>query len=78
MEISGDRYMNEDLRREIIPLRGSIVAAAERLPVPSRFEVRPHPDASAIVITDAATGREITVPLFAYGEVRRVLDGLFS
>jgi hypothetical protein len=55
-----------------------MVGAAETFPLPSRFQTEAHPDRPAIIITDATTGRQATVSLYAYGATRQVLNELFG
>ena len=78
MEVADDRIMEPALREEVIGLRGSIVAAARRTPLPDRFTERPHGERPAWIITDQETGREATVPLFAYAPARELLAALFG
>ncbi len=70
--------MNEALRQEVQQTRRSILGAAEQHPLPERFCAEPHSDSPSMVITDRETGRETTVALFAYGDVRRALNELFG
>lgn len=75
---SGDARLNPDLALQLAGLRGGMVAAAEREPMPERFSAVPHPDRPAMVIVDENTGRSTTVGLYAYAETRRVLRELFA
>lgn len=66
---------------EIAGLQVGIIAAAERAGLPARFEVvalQAGPGQPDRAIRDTASGAQAPVPLFAYGEVRRVLAALFS
>jgi hypothetical protein len=63
---------------EIQPLQSSILDAAERHPVPDRFVITPAASMPRMHILDMVTGRSSQVPLYAYGEVRRVLADLFG
>lgn len=58
-------------------LSGMIAVAAERNPLPERFFTLPAAG-PAVYVHDKQTGRRAEVPLFAYGEVRRVLSELFG
>lgn len=78
MEISNDKTCNPELREEVQSLRGGLVSVAERNELPERFQVTPNKDHPRMEITDNTTGRTTVVPLFGYGEVRKVLNDLFS
>jgi hypothetical protein len=73
-----DARLNPELREQTQTLRGEMADAAERQPMPPRFSAESDPNRPAMIITDAQTGRQTTVPLFAYGEVRAALTELFS
>ena len=78
MEISSDKNCNNVLREEVQGLRGGIKAQAEKHELPAWFEATPHPDRPAMIIEDTMSGKSTIVPLFAYGEVRKVLTDLFA
>jgi hypothetical protein len=75
--ISSDESLNRPLKEDVTTLRGGIVDQAEKVELPSRFAVEPHKDLPRMIITDTETDKSIEVPLFAYGEVRKVLSSLF-
>lgn len=77
METSQDKHLNPQLKEAVQGLRGGIVAQANKNPIPERFMCEPHPDHPRVIITDTETGKTTDVPLFAYGEVRKVLTELF-
>lgn len=76
MRISSDSKKNPALAGELSSLRGDMVAAAEKAPLPERYDARPHPDQPAMIILDHDTGRTTVVPIFAYGAVRQALADL--
>ena len=70
--------MNPALRADISEVRGSIIDAAEKIPMPARFTVAPSLHSPSVIVTDSETGRSVQVPLFGYGVVRETLTGLFG
>jgi hypothetical protein len=76
--LESDAEKNPALREELGELRGGIMAQAHRNPLPARFQEQACSDRPAVCITDSTTGRQVTVPLFALGEVRQTLNGLFA
>jgi hypothetical protein len=62
---------------EVVSLQGAIVGQAEKNPLPDRFVVNPLVNSPHVWIIDTETGRKTEVPLFAYGNVRQVLNELF-
>ena len=78
MENTSDKDLNPQLKEQVQGLRGGIVAQAHNRPIPDRFICEGHPDRPAVIITDSETGKQVTVPLFAYGEVRTTLSALFG
>lgn len=58
-------------------LQNIILQQAEKASLPARFKVCKK-NSPRIVITDIETERSVEVPLFAYGEVRDVLNTLFA
>lgn len=77
-EIASDARKSPQLREELGSLRGGMVQAAEKRPLPARFTAQASPTRPSYTITDSETGKSATVPLFAYGEVREALASLFS
>jgi hypothetical protein len=59
-------------------VRGAIVAQAERVSLPARFEVVLAVDRPQGIITDLETGRQAPVPLYALGAVCKLLQALFG
>lgn len=76
--ISTDSNLSKSLKEEVTSLRGGIVGQANKNKIPSRFEVEMHKDLPRAIITDAETHKSIEVPLYAYGEVRKVLNCFFE
>ena len=76
--IETDERLNEVLKQEVQEVRGSIVSQAEKNELPSRFNVIPCEGSPSMVIHDTHTGRKVTVPIFAYGEVRKAIKALFD
>lgn len=76
--ISSDSKLNPVLKEEVTSLRGGMLAQAEKNQLPSRFEVQSHKEFPSMIIRDRKSGNITEVPLFAYGEVRRVLNDLFK
>jgi hypothetical protein len=76
--IDSDRDANPALAAELGTVRGSMCDAAEKFPIPNRFDVIPCEDSPRMIIRDKQTGREARVPLYAYGAIRAALSELFS
>lgn len=76
--VTADERLHPRLKDQLQSLRGAMVGAAETFPLPRRFQTEAHPDRPAIIITDAATGRQASVSLYAYGATRQVLNELFG
>jgi len=76
--ISSDENMYPELKQQVQSIRGSISERANANPLPQRFTVEQSHTTPSMVITDTITGNATKVPLFAYGEVRNVLNDLFS
>lgn len=73
-----DEDTHPEWQRRIGEMRGGMVGAAERHPMPDRFSAVPDPDSPAMIICDEATGRSHSVGLYAYGAVREALQALFG
>lgn len=73
-----DNNLNGELKKQVSTLRGGIVEQANKQDLPSRFQVEAHKDLPKMIVTDKETDRCVEVPLFSYGEVRRVLNSLFK
>ena len=78
MKIISDRRMNPVLQKEVQELRGSILEQVEQNELSSRFKCEKLQTEPSMLITDTETDRQTIVPLFAYGEVRRILKDLFE
>jgi hypothetical protein len=76
--IVSDESLNKQLKEDVQDLRGCILGSAEKQPLPDRFTVTASKDKPEMIITDNKTGKSTLTPLFAYGEVRRVLSDLFN
>lgn len=70
--------LNGERKSDVTSLRGGIVGAAEKNPLPARFEVEYSATHPRVIISDKQTGRKVEVPLFGYGVVREVLNTLFG
>ena len=77
-EIIQDANLHPKLRAEVGELRGAMVEASEKVPLPKRFKVLPMLSSPSMVIVDKLTKRSTQVPLYAYGAVRKVLAELFK
>lgn len=66
------------LASQLQGIRGGMVGAAEKMPLPSRFAVTPCTDAPRLTIRDIETGRETTIGLCDYYGARKVLGDLFG
>lgn len=77
-EIKSDEKLNPQLKEEVTTLRGGILSQAEKNELPSRFSVKSADNSPSMIITDNDTGKQVKVPLFAYGDVRKVLNKLFG
>ena len=74
-----DRKLNKELQKEVQGLRGSILEAADKQSLTERFLIKENPrEGASRIIVDTETGRETSVPLFAFREVKEALDNLFG
>lgn len=78
MDIDNNSKLNPTLRDELGFLRGGMIRAAERTPMPNRFSAEAHDSRPAVVVTDAHTGRKTTVALCNYQGVRQALNELLG
>ena len=78
MKIKGDENLDPALAEEVQGVRGIILGEAESNPLPKRFTAQAASDGPYMYIVDNETNRTTKVPLFAYGETRRVLTELFG
>jgi hypothetical protein len=69
--------MNKALRKQVKGLQAGIMGAAEQNPLPQRFTVDPVSGKPFVRIHCLSTGKLAEVPLFAYGEVRKVLSAFY-
>lgn len=76
--VRSDARLNPALREDLQGVRSLLHEAAEQQPLPLRFTTENDPNRPAVIITDKTTGRQTTVPLFAYLEVRAALTELFA
>lgn len=74
---STDKHLNPRLADEVAGVRGALSQAAERVPIPRRFEVVDHPDRPAVIIVDTVTGRSVEMGLCDYYGARVLLATLF-
>jgi hypothetical protein len=59
-------------------LQGGMMDAADEQPLPERFRVTYADPGNRVLLTDAETGRQVFVGVFALREVRKVLFDLFG
>ena len=76
--VRSDANLNPELANQIQTLRGGMASVAEQQPIPARFTSEADPNKPAFIITDTLTGRQTTVALYAYREVRQSLTELFA
>lgn len=57
-------------------LQETIFRIGDEQPIPERFYVKNH--GNMVELTDLETGRTTVIPLFAYRDVRRVLNDFFG
>lgn len=74
--LDDDRH--PEARRIMGEMRGTMVEAAERFPMPDRFSAVPCPQSPAMIICDEQTGRSARVSLYAYSAVREALTALMG
>jgi hypothetical protein len=72
--LSADDRVNNALKESLGSLRGEMLDAAESIRIPERFYVYPDSETPSMWIGDSWTGNEVKVGLFAYREVREVLN----
>jgi hypothetical protein len=68
-EIVSDTQKNPELRKQLGELRGAMVVAANKTPLPAHFKVTPDLFNPSMRISDTRTDKAVLVPLFAYREV---------
>jgi len=78
MQIKSDEKLNPELKKQIQETRSVILEQATKIEMPSRFKSEKSNSSPTMIITDTTTNRKADVPLFAYGNVRKVLSNLFS
>lgn len=69
-------YLHPEIKEEVKHLRGLLRTEAEKIALANRFQTRE--DGSKVVILDLKTMRSTEVPLYAYSQVRKVLNTLFG
>jgi hypothetical protein len=78
MYIKSDDDCNPQLKEELGGLRGAMVGAANKIPMPERFVAVPAEDSPSMIITDTETGRTLTVGLCDYHGARHALNAFFG
>jgi hypothetical protein len=73
-----DQKFSPENQRKIGRIRGGMVDAAERNPLPARFVVRQHEFKPHVIILDRETGQEASVALCDYYGARKLLNDLFG
>jgi hypothetical protein len=76
--VTADASLHPVLQGDLAALRGGMLGAAEKHPLPSRFTVRPDADAPRILVADTQTGRTSLIGLCDYYGVRQLLHDLFG
>jgi hypothetical protein len=76
--VTADESLHPVLQHQLAMLRGGMLGAAEKSPLPARFTTRPDADRPAIFITDTRSGRSTLVGLCDYHGARQALHDLFA
>lgn len=69
-------YLNPEIKEEVKHLRTLLRTEAEKITLGNRFQT--WEDGYKVVILDLKTMRSTEVPLYAYSQVRKVLETLFG
>lgn len=75
---STDKKLHPKVATKMAALRGAITEAAEKKPLPPRFDAIEHPDKPAMILSDLETGRQIRIALSDYYGARKVLNAFFG
>jgi hypothetical protein len=75
--IKSDERLNSELQNEAGILRGMIVESAEKNDSSKRFTYIKNENNPSMIIVDNETGKKSEVSLYAYSDVRKVLNELF-
>lgn len=76
MQIKTDERLNEQLQEEASTLRRLIIDNNKTYS--TRFVTTESKDSPSMFITDTETDKTIEVPLYAFGDVMKVLRELFE
>jgi len=68
-------YLHPEIKEEVKHLRSLLRTEAEKITLANRFQT--WEDGCKVVILDLKTMKSTEVPLYAYSEVRKVLETLF-
>jgi len=68
--------MNNKLKEEVESMQGSIIATAEKNPLPEGFMTVAKRGLNKATIINTFNGKEYDCPLYAYSEVREALINL--
>jgi len=69
-------YLHPEIKEEVKHLRSLLRTEAEKITLANRFQT--WEDGCKVVILDLKTMRSTEVPLYAYSEVRKVLETLLG
>ena len=69
-------YLHPEIKEEVKHLRKLVRTQAEKITLADRFQT--WEDGYKVVILDLKTIRSTEVPLYAYSQVRKVLETLFG
>ena len=69
-------YLHQEIKEEVKHLRKLVRTQAEKITLADRFQT--WEDGYKVVILDLKTMRSTEVPLYAYSQVRKVLETLFG
>jgi len=69
-------YLHPEIKDEVKHLRSLLRTEAEKITLANRFQTWHH--GCKVVILDLKTMRSAEVPLYAYSEVRKVLETFFG
>ena len=67
-------YLHQEIKEEVKHLRKLVRTQAEKITLADRFQT--WEDGYKVVILDLKTMRSTEVPLYAYSQVRKVLETL--
>ena len=75
--VTADKDLNPDLANQVATLRGGIVGQANKMKKNDKFTYELSVSSPEARITNNENGKSTIVPLYAYGDVIKVLNELF-